>query len=1273
MAQQSFTHLHVHTEYSLLDGACRIEDLVARAARLGMDALAMTDHGVMYGTIEFYRACHKHRVRPLIGCEVYVAPRGRRSREGKADANLGHLVLLARDEAGYRSLIRLVSESHLDGFYYKPRVDRELLAQHRQGLIALSGCLAGEVPSLLLERRGDDARRVAAEYREIFGPDDFYIELMDHGIPEQARVNPELAKLAAEMGLRLVASNDVHYVNQGDAAAHDVLLCIQTGASVDEPKRLRFHGDQFYLKSAQEMAAALADYPAALEQTREIAERCNVTLTLGEVRLPHFEVPAGHDHNSYLRALCQERLTQRYPQAGALECGGSPPPSKREQAPALHKEAEGLECGGSPPLSKREQAPALHKAGAPAPHEIVARLEHELDIIRQRQLAPLILISWDAVHFARSNGILVGPGRGSAVGSLVLYVLGVTNVDPIAHGLPFERWMNLERLSMPDIDSDFEDSRRDEVIRHIIERYGAERVAQIITFGTMGPRLAIRDAGRAMKMPLADVDRLAKMVDPTTTISQSLDSVLELSHEYQGRPEVHKLLDTAMAIEGVARHASTHAGGLVISESPLRDIVPLQRSTEGEGVTTQFKWEDVVDVGLLKLDVLGLRTLSVIKHALALIEEGRGVKLDLERIPFDDAATYELLARGETAGVFQLESAGMRQVVMELRPDRFADLIAIVALYRPGPMAHIADFISGRLGKREIVHDHPKLKPILEETYGIIIYQEQVMQIARELAGFSMASADSLLNAMRKKKQDAMDKLREEFIEGAHGSHVPRNVANNIFDRMAVFAGYGFNKAHSACYALNAYQTAYLKANYPAEFMAAQLTSVGDNKDKLAAYIEECRRINLRVLPPDINDSGESFTVSGDTIRFGLAAIKHVGKAAVENIIRAREHGGAFADFYDLCSRIDPSVVNRAVIEALVKAGALDCLSGHRRQMLQCAAEALETAQAAFRNRQAGQVSLFGDDTDARAARRRSLPEVERFSQDESLALEKEYLGVFVSDHPLLSVAEKLAPHVTVRACDLSELEEGTDITVGGMVNGCRRYTARSGRPMMFLALEDLTGSIEVTVFPDAYERCGGELPVGTIAVVRGKAERSRRGGDLGEARARAARMVAFEVVRFDDEQALAGLHSATARRGSSGGNNHRRGAAVGNSRRHGANSAVGRGFISAPTDAARVETRALQPTEEAASEPARAPSASRQRVHIRVPMADTNVLVELKRVLRRHRGDQTVLLHLSQGGKETSLDLGRAFAVAASDALYREIEALGAVVEGEAPAGPPG
>jgi DNA polymerase-3 subunit alpha len=1179
MSQESFVHLHVHTEYSLLDGACRIEELVVRAAQLGMDAVAMTDHGVMYGTIQFYRACQKHRVRPLLGCEVYVAPRSRHDREGKSDSNLGHLLLLAENDAGYRNLIRLVSASHLEGFYYKPRVDRELLGAHHEGLIALSACLAGEIPMLLLERRGQEARQVAGLYRDLFGPGNFYLELMDHGIPEQARVNPDLIALSRDLDIPLVATNDVHYLRQEDAAAHDVLLCIQTGSRVDEPNRLRFHADQFYLKTQAEMASLFADYPDAVGRTVEIARRCDVKLSLEQVRLPHFEVPAGFDHNSYLRALCLERLPRRYPSAG---------------------------------------------------DDIRARLELELDIIRQRQLAPLILISWDAVHFARQNAILVGPGRGSAVGSVVLYVLGVTNIDPIEHGLPFERWMNLERLSMPDIDSDFEDSRRDEVIRHIIERYGAERVAQIITFGTMGPRLAIRDAGRAMNMPLADVDRIAKLVDATTTISQSLDSVLDLSREYQGSPDVRKLLDTAMAVEGLARHASTHAGGLVISECPLTDIVPLQRSTEGEGVTTQFKWEDVVDVGLLKLDVLGLRTLSVIKHALALIRESRGVELDLEGIPFDDKATYDLLARGETAGVFQLESSGMRQVLMDLRPDRFSDLIAVVALYRPGPMAHIGDFVAGRHGARQIDYAHPKLKPILEETYGIIVYQEQVMQIARELAGFSLASADSLLNAMRKKKHEAMGTLREEFIEGAKSNRVPRAVADDIFDRMAVFAGYGFNKAHSACYALNAYQTAYLKANYPPEFMAAQLTSVGDNKDKVAAYIEECRRMGIQVLAPDINESGENFTVSGDTIRFGLAAIKHVGRSAVESIIRTREGGGPFRDLYDLCTRVDPSAVSKAVIEALTKAGALDCLPGHRRQLLETAGDALDAAHKHHRDREAGQESLFGEEFGAEATVQPSLPQTAEFTQDELLSLEKEYLGVFVSDHPLSGVADRLAEHVTVRCSELGDLEEGADVILGGLVSSCRRYTAKNGRPMMFLALEDMTGSVEITVFSDAYERCGGELASGTIALARGKVERSRRGADSGDSKSSVSRMLAFDVARLDDVDAVRALHAA----------NRRRSRAQANQFNHANHVAP------SPPPVARRQERAPAP---------------RERVHIRMPAghADTNLLQELKQLLRRHRGDHPVMLHLCGEAAETNLALGRGFGVAASEALCREIESF--------------
>ncbi|MDH4179861.1 MAG: DNA polymerase III subunit alpha, partial [Armatimonadota bacterium] len=805
-----FAHLHVHTEYSLLDGACRIEDLATRAAELHLPGLAITDHGTLYGIVPFYKACRRKGIKPIIGCEVYMAPRSRFDREGKVDSELRHLVLLAENEVGYRNLIALVTDTNLEGFYYKPRADRELLARYSEGLIALSACLSGEIPALILQDREQEAKTLAAQYRDIFGPTSFFLELQDSGIPEQQRVNAELLRLAADLGVGLVATNDVHYTRREDAQIHDVLLCVQTNTTVDDPNRLRFHGDQYYLKTPEEMAEIFAERPDALAAAADIAARCQVEINFGEVVLPDFQVPEGRAPDSYLRQLCLERLPERYPDAQ---------------------------------------------------EEVRQRLDYELDIIAQKGLSTYILITWDIIRSAKERGILVGPGRGSAPGSVILYLLGVTGVDPIKLGIPFERFINPDRVSMPDVDLDFEDTRRDEVIQYITEKYGSEHVAQIITFGTMGPRLSVRDAGRAMNVPMPEVDRIAKQIDAARPIQQSVDNNPDLAREYEENSTVRNLLQTAMGIEGLARHASTHPAGVVISKEPLRHVVPLQRSTEGEGVTTQLNMSAVTDVGLLKMDILGLRTLTVFKHALELIEQSRGERLSLGEIPFDDRATFELLSRGETAGVFQLESSGMRQVVMDLKPDRLEDIIALVALYRPGPMARIPEYIAGKHGTRPITHLHPDLEPILKDTHGVIVYQEQVMEIARQLGGFTMGSAETVLRAMRKKVHDAMATMRGEFLEGARRSGVKEDIAEQIWAQMAEFAGYGFNKAHAASYAINAYQTAYLKVHYPAEFMAAQLTSIMDDKDKVAAYVQECRRMGIEVLAPDVNASQAGFTV----------------------------------------------------------------------------------------------------------------------------------------------------------------------------------------------------------------------------------------------------------------------------------------------------------------------------------------------------------------------------------------------------------------------------
>ena len=1053
MGSPPFVHLHLHTEYSLLDGACRIKALTERAVELKMSALALTDHGYLYGVIPFHHACREHGIKPIIGCEVYVAPRSRSKREGRVDSEPAHLILLAENEEGYRNLLAVVSEAaSKECFYYKPRIDRELLAQHSRGLIGLSACLAGEIPSLLLKDRPDEARRLAGQYQDILGKGNFYLELQDNGLDDQDKVNPRLIELAKSLDLPLVASNDVHYLRQEDSKGHDVLLCVQTNSTQDQPKRLRFQGDKFYLRTAEEMQALFVAYPEALSNTVVIAERCSLELKRGETLIPHYEVPPGHDLNSYLKELCEEGLPNRYPAQ---------------------------------------------------PQAVVERMHRELELISLRRLSGYVLIVWDFVRFAREQGILVGPGRGSAPASVVLYVLGITNVDPIEHGLPFERWINLERMSDPDIDCDFEDTRRDEVIRYVTEKYGTDHVAQIITFGTLGARSAIRDAGRAMRVPLAEVDRIAKLVDPSQSIRESLNMSVDLQQEYHQSDAIRSLLDTAQLLEGLPRHASTHAAGVVISREPLTSVVPLQRSTEGEGATTQFDGDVVGQVGLLKVDILGLRTLSVLKRAVELIAQSHGVHIDLDHLPLDDPKVYALLARAETAGVFQLESAGMRNVLKELQPDRLSDITAVVALYRPGPMAQIPNYIAAKHGRKPIMYAHPTLEPILKETYGVIVYQEQVMSIAKELAGFSMAHAENLLNAMRKKKVDLMTGLHKEFARGAAETGVPRTSADRIFKEMQDFAGYGFNKSHASSYAINAYQTAYLKVHYPAEFMAAQLTSLIDNKDKLAVYIEECRRLRITLLPPSINESQEDFTVIDGAIRFGLAAIKHLGRTAVQSIIATRGRDGRFKNLEDLCGRIDSGTVNRAAVESLAKAGALDSLGQTRKQTLARVPIALEQGQRASRARRLGQTSLLTmTEEELGLVVPSSLPSAaEEFTREELLALEKEYLGIFVSGHPLDRVGEELQRLTNATVADLAENDRKEELVLGGIVSSLRRYTAKNGRPMLFFSLEDRTGSAEVTVFPDVFERDGALVQKDAIILLRGRAEsglRSEEGAQTG-------------------------------------------------------------------------------------------------------------------------------------------------------------------------------
>jgi len=1014
----SFVHLHIHTCYSLLDGAVKIPDLVKTARTLGMEALAITDHGSMYGVIEFYKEARKAGIKPVIGCEVYVAPRSYRDKVPNVDDSPYHLVLLAENQEGYRNLIKLVSAAWLEGFYYKPRVDKQLLRKHNRGLIALSACLAGEVPSLLLQGKEGEAKKAALEYRDIFGDNNFYLELQDHGLSEQREVNSGLLSIADSTGLPLVATNDVHYLRREDASVQDILLCIQTGKNLQDQDRLRFETEEFYLKNADEMKLLFGDYPRALANSLDIARRCQVDFTFGENHLPIYQVPAGYSADSYLEGLCLNGLQKKYRFVDS---------------------------------------------------EQKKRLEYELSIIKKMGYSSYFLIVWDFIRFAREKGIFVGPGRGSAAGSLVSYCLEITDIDPLKYDLLFERFLNPERVSMPDIDIDFCFERRGEIIEYVVEKYGHDRVAQIITFGTMAARAAIRDTGRAMGIPLALVDKVAKLVpmEIGMTIARALEVSPELVQMMEQDAGVKELLTVARALEGMPRHAGTHAAGLVISQKPLDEYLPLQRTSEGL-VSTQFDKDTVEEIGLLKMDLLGLRTLTVINKAVNMVAAGGQTELDLNRIPLDDEKTYRLLGEGDTIGVFQLESSGLRAILRELKPQTFEDVIAIVALYRPGPLGSgmIEDFIKRRHGEVEVKYLHPALEPVLKTTYGVIVYQEQVMRIASDLAGFTLGEADLLRRAMGKKKPEIITGLRKQFVEGAARKGIDELTAGKIFDLMEYFAGYGFNKSHSAAYALLAYQTAYLKAHYPVEFMAALLSSVIESKDRVPFYIEECRQKKIEILPPDVNESGENFVVSGNKIRFGLAAIKQVGYQAIEAIIAERQNG-KFKSLQDFCERVDLGHINRRVIENLIKAGAFSSVPGTRAQLLEVLHVCIEQGLSWQRQKNSNQLSLF-DFTAKKESYNPpvSLPQVRNHTEKEILQMEKEVMGLYLSGHPLTeynTVIKNKTSHA------IEELAQGKDdemVITAGLITALRRSVTKRGESMAYFFLEDLTGSIECLLFP---------------------------------------------------------------------------------------------------------------------------------------------------------------------------------------------------------------
>ncbi len=1041
MPEDSFVHLHCHTEFSLLDGAARINKLVARAVDLNMPALAITDHGTMFGIIDFYKAARTAGIKPILGCEVYVSLRSRFNKEARIDDTQYHLVLLAENNRGYQNLMRLVSAGYLEGFYYKPRIDRQLLEEHSEGLIALSACLAGEIPTLILKGQIEQARETARYYKGLFGPENFFLELHDHGIPEQKIVNDLLKKIASDENIPLVATNDVHYLSREDAGVHDVLLCIQTGKTIDETDRMRFDSQEFFFKTAGEMAECFKDCPEAVSNSLLIAERCNVEKDFNQMHLPEFSFTGDSDVNSYLEKLCYEGLKSRY----------------------------------------AETTPDIEK-----------RLQYELEVIKQMDYSNYFLIIHDLIEFARREGIIVGPGRGSAAGSLVAYCLGITNIEPLQHGLLFERFLNPERISMPDIDIDFCDDKRDRILNYVTEKYGQEKVAQIITFGTMAARAAVRDVGRALAIPYADVDRIAKLIptEPNMNIEKALKQNKELKTLYQEEHYRH-LLDTSMAVEGMPRHASTHAAGVVIAREPLVNHVPLYKMAD-TAVVTQFPMNTLEDLGLLKMDFLGLKTLSIIGKALEYIEKRHNLKINIEKIPLEDTATYEMLSQGETTGTFQLESTGMRSVLRELLPNKFEDIIAVVALYRPGPMEQIPTFIKSKHGKKEIKYAHPILEPILNETYGVIVYQEQIMEIAARMAGFTLGQADLLRRAIGKKKKEILDEQRELFIEGCQNNGYSKDLAAEIYDLILKFASYGFNKSHAAAYALIAYQTAYLKANYPVEYMAALLSVHFANSDKVALYISDCKRMSIDVLPPDINESGTDFTVIADKkIRFGLAAVKNVGQGAIDSIIAARK-SKPYLSLRDFALRVDLRACNRKVLESLIKCGAFDSLGGHRAQYLNAIDDVLAHGHCTQQERENGQLSMFSlmESSVQEELMMDNLNDIEPFSNKERLSQEKEILGLYITGHPLEPYREFLHKMPNLVPCaELSESGDNHQVRVGGIIAAIRKFYTKKNKQMAFARLEDLTGSVELVIFPDLLEKYSTLLDEDSLVMVEGRTD----------------------------------------------------------------------------------------------------------------------------------------------------------------------------------------
>jgi DNA polymerase-3 subunit alpha len=1043
-----FVHLHCHTDYSLLDGACEINKLMSIAKRMEMPSVAMTDHGNLFGAVEFYNAAKANGVHPVIGCEVYVSQQGHKVRSDTDRYN--HLVLLCENQTGYRNLIKLVSTGFLEGFYYKPRIDKDLLAQHSKGLIALSACLRGDINETLLADRYEEAKRLAYEYADLFGRENFFLELQDHGLDKDRAVLPLIYRLASDTGLPLVATNDAHYLERDDARAHEILLCIQTGKTMSDTNRMRFDRPDFYLKSRDEMMTLFGEVEDALNRTWEIAQRCQVSLEKVKEPFPRFDVPEGHSTDTYFEYVVRQGFEARRPKLEAMQRAG---------------------------LLKHDLA------------EYSERLDREIGIIRQMKFPGYFLIVWDFIRFAKSSGIPVGPGRGSAAGSLVSYAMGITDVDPLQYGLLFERFLNPERVSMPDIDVDFHTRRRGEVIQYVTEKYGREQVAQIITFGSLAARAAIKDVGRALDMTFGEVDRVTKLVPNQLNIKLKDAISQEPGFDEAARkdPRVKEVLDVSLRIEGMARNAGMHAAGVVISPVPLRELVPLYKTNKDE-IVTQYDMSGLEKLALLKMDFLGLTTLDIVYDALEMIEARTGRKISIDDLPLDDEKTYQIFSRGFTSGVFQFESAGMRDILRKYQPTRIEDLCALNALYRPGPIQGgvVDDFIDRKHGRKQVVYDFPVLREILEETYGIMVYQEQVMQVANRLAGYSLGEADLLRRAMGKKNAAEMAKQRERFLNGARERGFNEKKAAKTFDLMEQFAGYGFNKSHSMAYAYLAYVTAYLKAHYPQEFMSALLTSETGNTAKVVKYINECRDMGIAVLPPDINVSGKNFTPSESGIRFGLGAIKNVGGAAIESVESARASGGRFRTLYDFCERVNLSSVNRRMIESLIRAGAMDSLVGNRAQLFAAVEAAMETGQRAWKDRESGQTGLFGDFGGDDAPAEAPLPDVPDWTKPEKLSGEKELLGIYVTGHPLDEFEDKIAELATHSTEGLEDLPRGTDVAICAVLTGIQKRRNKEGKLWASMAIEDRKGSLEGMAFAAQFDAVQYALVEDKPMLVRG-------------------------------------------------------------------------------------------------------------------------------------------------------------------------------------------